>query len=105
MIWYFLDENLARSKTAILSDSYYPNEFKAAFAVDCDLTTMATSTNNYNEGDYWWKVDIGKRIIFTYATIYVRDGICGPQGSTPFNCCKCYCMCVLYIMYWTCTVN
>ena len=68
------------------------NDDKASKAVDCNLTTRATSTDNYNEGDYWWKVDIGERIIFTYATIYVRDGRCGPSESR-YSCCK-------YYMYW-----
>ena len=52
-------------------------------------TSVSTDTNGrFVEGDYWWKVDIGERIIFTYATIYVRDGKCGPTGTSPFNCCK-----------------
>ena len=62
----------------------------ASNAVDCDLTTRATSVStdtigSFVEGDYWWKVDIGEKIIFTYATIYVRDGEC---GDPTFDCCK-----------------
>ena len=78
---------MANGKLATLSHDM-TNDNKASKAVDCDLTTRATSTNNYAEGDYWWKVDIGERIIFTYAAIYVRDGICGPSSAPLYNCCK-----------------
>ena len=86
----FAEGNLANGKLATLSHDYIPNDYKASKAVDCDLTTRATSTSStanglFAEGDYWWKVDIGERIIFTYATIYVRDGEC---GNPIFNCCK-----------------
>ena len=69
--------------------------FATSNAVDCDLSTRATSVSltskgAFAKGDYWWKVDIGERIIFTYATIYVRTGICGPSYAPLYNCCKYY---------------
>ena len=80
----FAEGNLANGKLATLSHDYIPNE-KASKAVDCDLTTRATSTVGFGTRNYWWKVDIGERIIFTYATIYVRDGTC---DNPPIDCCK-----------------
>ena len=64
-------------------------------------TSVSTDINGrFVEGDYWWKVDIGERIIFTYATIYVRDGNC---GNPIFNCCKyCYCYGLLDLRVLTC---
>ena len=54
-------------------------------AVDGNLSTRGVSTDSFITGDYWWKVDIGERIIFTYATIYVRTGLC---GNPRIDCCK-----------------
>ena len=59
----------------------------ASKAVDGDLSTYSAATNSYYVGDYWWKVDIGERIIFTNASIYVRDGTCSTNGVS-FDCCK-----------------
>ena len=81
----FTGNNYALSATASQSNTYQ-NRI-ASKAVDGYLNTYSASTNDYNVGNYWWKVDIGERIIFTYATIYVRDGKCGPSGSR-FDCCK-----------------
>ena len=81
---YFLTEhNYALSGTASQSDAYYSQI--ASNAVDGDLNTHSASTYEYYVRDYWWKVDIGERIIFTNATIYVRGGKC---GAPPFDCCK-----------------
>ena len=66
----------------------YVTGYTADKVVDGDLTTYGVSTSSYNTGDYWWKVDIGESIIFTYATVYVRDGICQSSGSPQFDCCK-----------------
>ena len=62
----------------------------ASNAVDGDLSTVSIATDDwsYTVGDYWWKVDIGQTIIFTNATIYVRDGKCGPESK--LDCCKYY---------------
>ena len=66
--------------------SHLNNNIRAAeFAVDGYLNTYSAATSGYNEGYYWWKVDIGERIIFTYATIYVRTGNC---ENPPIECCK-----------------
>ena len=81
----FIGNNYALSGTASQSNTYLTRT--ASNAVDGNLNTYSAATNRYNEGDYWWKVDIGERIIFTYATIYVRDGRCGSPKS-PFDCCK-----------------
>ena len=59
----------------------------ASKAVDGDLSTYSAATNNYYVGNYWWKVDIGERIIFTNASIYVRDGTCS-TNRVSFDCCK-----------------
>ena len=57
----------------------------ARLTVDGDLFTRGVSRNGSNAQDLWWKVDIGERIIFTYATIYVRTGNC---ENPPIECCK-----------------
>ena len=82
---YFTGNNYALSGTASQSNTYLTRT--ASNAVDGNLNTYSAATNYYNTGDYWWKVDIGERIIFTYATIYVRDGKCDPSGAL-FDCCK-----------------
>ena len=80
---YFTGNNYALSATASQSNTH--STWTASAAVDGDLNTYSGATNSFNVGDYWWKVDIGQRIIFTNASIYVRDGRC----STPsFDCCK-----------------
>ena len=71
-------------KDAFVSNTYIAG-YTADKVVDYDLDTYGVSTNNYTTGTYWWKVDIGERIIFTYATIYVRDGTC---DNPPIDCCK-----------------
>ena len=66
----------------------------ASYAVDgnLDTTSIATITTrlrgSFTVGKHWWKVDIGERIVFTNATIYVRDGKCGSEDQ--FDCCKYY---------------
>ena len=66
----------------------------ASNAVDGDLSTISIATTttrfggSFTVGDHWWKVDIEQKIIFTNATIYVRDGICRPPGAAPLDCCK-----------------
>ena len=66
--------------------SHFHNNNRAArFSVDGDLSTRGVSSDEFITGDYWWKVDIVERIIFTYATIYVRIGDC---GSPSIDCCK-----------------
>ena len=72
-------------KDAFVSNPYIAG-YSADKVVDGNLTTYGVSTNNYTTGTYyWWKVDIGERIIFNYATIYVRDGKC---ENPPIDCCK-----------------
>ena len=61
--------------------------YAASQAVDGNFNTHSRASIKYNVGNYWWKIDIGQRIIFTNASIYVRDGKCGPSGAL-FNCCK-----------------
>ena len=78
MVWYVAGDNYALGKTASQSHTYNNNtEYAASKAVDGFLdTTTSTYTHGYRTGEYWWKVDIGDRIIFTYATIYVRTRKC-----------------------------
>ena len=78
MAWYVAGDNYALGKTASQSHTY-KNEtaFAASKAVDGFLyTTTSTYTHGYGTRDYWWKVDIGEKIIFTYATIYVGTRKC-----------------------------
>ena len=82
----FIGHNYALSATASQSNTH--STWTASKAVDGNLSTYSAATNiRYGVGDYWWKVDIGERIIFTNASIYVRDGTCGPTGVR-FDCCK-----------------
>ena len=76
--------NFALNKEASVSHHHTDNR-PAEDAVDGDLSTRAVSSGGFITGDYWWKVDIGERIIFTYATIYVRTGNC---ENPPIECCK-----------------
>ena len=82
---YFTGNNYALSGTASQSNTYLSRA--ASKAVDGNLNTYSAATSGYNVGNYWWKVDIGERIIFTYATIYASTGLCGRSGSR-FGCCK-----------------
>ena len=59
----------------------------ASRAVDGNFNTHSRATDEYYVGNYWWKVDIGERIIFANASIYVRDGTCRTNGVS-FDCCK-----------------
>ena len=81
----FTGKNYALSATASQSNTY--PTWIASNAVDGDLNTYSAATDDYNVGNYWWKVDIGQRIIFTNASIYVRKGQCGPTGAL-IDCCK-----------------
>ena len=81
-----IGHNYALSATASQSNTYSTRV--ASKAVDGNLSTYSAATNEYRTGSYWWKIDIGERIIFTNATIYVRDGKCGPRTAPLFDCCK-----------------
>ena len=83
----FTGYNYAMSDTARASQSNTYQTKTASNAVDGDLNTRSGATVDYGVGNFWWKVDIGERIIFTNASIYVRDGKCGPTGAL-FDCCK-----------------
>ena len=73
---------------ATASQSKTSSTRAASNAIDGDLNThSAATTNTYAVGNYWWKIDIGERIIFTNASIYVRDGTCRTNGVS-FDCCK-----------------
>ena len=83
--WIITGYNYALSSTANASQN---NTAKTASnAIDNNLNTYSVATNNYTVGNYWWKVDVGERIIFTNASIYVRNGKCGSTGAL-FDCCK-----------------
>ena len=92
----FTGNNYALSATASQSNTYQTRA--ASNAVDGDLNTHSRATNNYNVRNFWWKVDIGERIIFTNASIYVRDGKCGPTGNL-FNCCKYLYLTLIALIY------
>ena len=79
----FIGNNYALSGTASQSNTYQSRI--ASNAVDGYLNTYSAATSGYNVGNYWWKVDIGERVILTYATIYVRDGTC---FNPSIDCCK-----------------
>ena len=49
-------------------------------AIDGLLNTYSQAAQ---QGTKWWMVDLGRRIIFKRAAIYVRDGVC--DGV---ECCK-----------------
>ena len=82
--------NYALHQKASQSNTY--GDLTAENAVDGDLNTKSIATINndgsFTLGDHWWKVDIGRRIVFTNATIYVRDGKCGQNDEV--DCCKYY---------------
>ena len=94
-----IGQNYALSATANASQSNTYQTRTASNAVDGDLNTLSVATTTpYTVGDYWWKVDIGERIIFTNASIYVRDGKCGPTGNL-FNCCKYLYLTLIALIY------
>ena len=77
MVWYVLGINFALHKTASQSHTYLDSiNYTASKAVDGNLNTRTATTYEYSREYYWWKVDIGKQIIFTYAAIYVRTDAC-----------------------------
>ena len=85
---HFVGYNYAVLSGATASQSKTSSTRAASNAIDGDLTTRSLATNSYNVlNNYWWKVDIGERIIFTNTSIYVRDGKCGSTGAL-FDCCK-----------------
>ena len=61
--------NYALGKAASQSSTY--NSLNAGLAVD-GVTTLGRHSHTEFISNQWWKVDLGKAIIFQYARIYPR---------------------------------
>ena len=75
-------------------------DYSAGIAVD-GVTTRGLFSYTEFTSHQWWKVDLGKVIIFQYARIYPRAvDVCGPDGKTP--CGKSFATCRLTIYHYLC---
>ena len=58
-------------------------DYSAGIAVD-GVTTIGLFSHTEFTSNQWWKVDLGKVVIFQYARIYPRaTDDCGPYGNMP----------------------
>ena len=60
------------------------NNLAANRVIDGQLNTFSQTIVI---GNSWWLVDLGRRIIFNKAAVYVRDGVCQRDGISE-ECCK-----------------
>jgi len=68
--------NYATKGTAYQVSTYGDiRRFSARFAIDGIIDSGFSNTEQSKAGE-WWKVDLGRKIIFQFARIYARDGDC-----------------------------
>ena len=81
---FIVGHNYALGKTASQSSTYDDrDDLKAGIAVDGE-TTLGLLSHTEFTSNQWWKVDLGKVIIFQYARIYPRaTDTCGPGSNMP----------------------
>jgi len=51
------------------------NKWSAGLVIDGKINGRFSNTEQFEVGE-WWKVDLGRKIIFQFARIYTRDGDC-----------------------------
>jgi len=73
-MFVFLGINYATKGTAY-QESTYGTLWPAEKANDGIIESGFSNTLQSKAGE-WWKVDLGKKIIFQFARIYARDGTC-----------------------------
>jgi len=67
------------TKGTVYQESMYTEgdgEYFARFAIDGIIDSSFSNTGQAKAGE-WWKVDLGRKIIFQFARIYARDSDCG----------------------------
>ena len=81
---FIAGHNYALGKTASQSTTLSGrDDLKAGIAVD-GVTTLGQISHTEFASNQWWKVDLGKAIIFQYARIYPRaTDDCGADSTTP----------------------
>jgi len=66
------------TKGEAYQDSTFGNvgsKLHAKFANDGKIDSSFSNTKETSSGE-WWKVDLGRKIIFQFPRIYARDGDC-----------------------------
>ena len=91
-----LGHNYALGKTASQSTTY--NDLKAGIAVD-GVTALGLFSHTEFISNQWWKVDLGKVIIFQYARIYPRAKDDCKTDLSPTACSKWLVVLLAYILY------
>jgi len=51
------------------------SKWSAGFVIDGEINSRFSYTEQSKAGE-WWKVDLGRKIIFQFARIYARVGDC-----------------------------
>jgi len=76
-MFVILGINYAAKGTAYQKSTFSGNDSKwsARFATDGIIDSSYSNTRRSNAGE-WWKVDLGRKIIFQFARIYARTGRC-----------------------------
>jgi len=68
--------NYATKGTAYQESTYQDKStYSARFAIDGKIDSRFSNTGQSKAGE-WWKVDLGRKIIFQFARIYARVGDC-----------------------------
>jgi len=68
--------NYATKGTAYQESTLSENSiWSAKVAIDGIIDSSYSNTEQSKAGE-WWKVDLGRKIIFQFARIYARDGDC-----------------------------
>jgi len=78
-LFVFPGINYATKGTAYQKSTYTgpggDSHWSARFAIDGKIDSRFSNTAQSKAGE-WWKVDLGRKIIFQFARIYARDGEC-----------------------------
>jgi len=75
--------NYATKGTAHQKSTYGDDsKFSARFAIDGIIDSSFSNTEQTKAGE-WWKVDLGRKIIFQFARIYARVGNCDDDNGLP----------------------
>jgi len=69
--------NYATKGTAYQESTYAgdDSQWSARFAIDGKIGSSFSNTGESKAGE-WWKVDLGKKIIFQFARIFARTDDC-----------------------------
>jgi len=81
-MFVFTGINYATKGTAYQESTYGdPGKKLPAEKANDGIIDSGFSNTLQSKAGEWWKVDLGRKIIFQFARIYARDGKCGKNQN------------------------